>query len=342
MKETVSNIIKSIIKGWKKRIVLISYATLIAAIANGWYLDIIGYLKNDDMFETTIRAEYGDIGIYEVLTCLIITAFYIAYLCYNYKRYASGSKSNTITINNKNKNQTGNNINNGVQVINNFNDISNKQNSSLQTDLFQSVYILYFNEIFSLINVKDYSNWCYGLAITGETIISRNQLNNLERASKYCQSRVPHKNYELYDSLIKDLGYLLKDLSELIGMHTKESSDGILRTVKFYHIREYDRKRYDYLHDIYIKYVLLIGDLTFELTRMLNLILEKVRIEDPTFLIDEGILRIYSIDEDIIYRTEEKSNAPYPGINEFIKANEHRTLHYSSSFDYDVEIFWNV
>lgn len=342
MKEKIFDLLKSIVKGWGNKAILISYAIIIAIIANGWYLDIIGLIKEDGTFSATIRAEYGNIGLYEAIVCLIATAFYIAYLCFNYISYKRNNSQNMISINNKNKKQTGNNINNGVQVINNYNGSSKEQEVKEPNDIFTIVYIPYFEKIFGYFDVSNYQYWSYDLAINGETIINKKRFNNIRVASDYCLSRAKHKGYEKYDSLIHNLGILLKDLHELIYCNAFECTDGTIRIKKFYKIKEYNTDRYNHLQNIYLDYVRAIADLTFEMTRMLNYILEIVRKKKPTFLLNVGEMRIDTVSQSIEYREEEKNLSPYPGLRDFIKVNEERIPHYSGNFDYDPEIFWNV
>lgn len=320
---------------------LIGYAGIMAVVANGWYLDIIGALSSDKDFAAQFRVAHGHIGLYDFLVCALITGFYIIYVRYNYQ---SDKKENVGLISMTGNEQSHNSgtINNGVIINYGGKDAVIKLNSPHQDDLFDSVYIPYFSRIFEYIDLKDYSNWCYGLAVSGETCISRQQLSNLQKAAQYSSSRTTHAQYGKYDSLIQNLGMLLHDLTGLIELHTTETSDGMLRVNKFYKINVYDEQRYRYLHGMYMKYVWLIGDLTFELTRMVNYILDEVRSEKPSFLVDEGVATVHDVNELIEYSQEEKNGSPYPGIKEFVKVNRSRNPHYSSDFNYDVDIFSQV
>ena len=72
--------------------------------------------------------------------------------------------------------------------------------------------------------------------------------------------------------------------------------------------------------------------MTLELTRLLNLLLERIRERVPDYQIDEGVFVIDSIvREKTAYCENEKSDSPYPGLNKFVKIRSSRNYCYSKT-----------
>ena len=72
--------------------------------------------------------------------------------------------------------------------------------------------------------------------------------------------------------------------------------------------------------------------MTLELTRLLNLILERIRQRVPDYHIDEGVFVIDSIArEKTAYCDKEKSDSPYPGLNKFVQIRSARNYCYSKT-----------
>lgn len=107
----------------------------------------------------------------------------------------------------------------------------------------------------------------------------------------------------------------------------------MLATRKFYKIREWNPEEYDELHKKYMYHVALVEDLTYELTRGLNYLFEKVReFILPSYRLDEGVLlieigpfidftwRTYRLE----YKEEEKADYPYPNLKDFMRIRESR------------------
>lgn len=82
----------------------------------------------------------------------------------------------------------------------------------------------------------------------------------------------------------------------------------------------------------YNEYCFLLCDMTMELTRLLNLILERIREKKTNFHIEDGILIINSIERTAVeYQKTEKSNCPYLGIEQFVKIRSTRNCCYSKT-----------
>lgn len=66
---------------------------------------------------------------------------------------------------------------------------------------------------------------------------------------------------------------------------------------------------------------MLVSDMIFELARLCNLILSRIRMLYPEYKKELGILHINNrfSSPDMIYREAEMTDAPYPGLKQFIK-----------------------
>jgi len=83
----------------------------------------------------------------------------------------------------------------------------------------------------------------------------------------------------------------------------------------------------------YNEHVFLISDLLFELARLGNLILSRIRAIHPEYKRELGILYIDDRvnTPDLVYREEEISDSPYPGIKDFISVRLSREKHLGTS-----------
>ena len=74
---------------------------------------------------------------------------------------------------------------------------------------------------------------------------------------------------------------------------------------------------------------MLVSDMILELARLCNLILSRIRMLYPEYKKELGILHINNrfSSPDLIYREAEISDAPYPGLKQFIKLRLTRGSH---------------
>ena len=103
----------------------------------------------------------------------------------------------------------------------------------------------------------------------------------------------------------------------------------LLRTERFYKIREWDPELYRTLLEEYNAHECLVCDLFFELTRAANYVCDRVReYIFPGFRLKEGALLILrhsvgyelkTIHARLEYRGGERTDTPYPGLKEFKK-----------------------
>lgn len=212
--------------------------------------------------------------------------------------------------------------------LKNVNEISIAENQMPQ-DLFNICYLPLLEKIFSLIDMQNYSQWTYNWAFSGTSKISIVTYSNLEKIRDLVKRMCYHDGYEPYNSLLKNLDILLTDYLDLCEQHLISLRNDTYSIERFYK-KIPNNPEYETLLKEYQEYSLLLCDVTLELTRILNLLLEKIREKVPDFHVEDGILLIKSIErENVMYQKNEKTNSPYPGLKEFLKIRSTRTLCYS-------------
>lgn len=199
------------------------------------------------------------------------------------------------------------------------------------TDLFDTVYIPYFEQIFNYLNIEQFKDWSYYLAESGTTRITVKQYNDLINLVNYIRSRQFFDEYKEWNDLMNNLLLLINDLICVLNRHLIPFGDNCFTIDKFYKKEEYNEQYNDDLVSFY-KEIFLISDLTLELTRLCNYILEKIRALKPDFFLHVGVLIIRDSKWDKIkYQECEISNKPYPGLSEFEKIKSNRKQSYTST-----------
>lgn len=150
----------------------------------------------------------------------------------------------------------------------------------------------------------------------------------------------PHR-YPVLESGFTNFRRVLSDFLKVFHLHAEAAADEFY-TKKFYHIDEWNPARYEALFRQYIFHVRLVEDLLLELTRSANYICDIARtFVDPTFRSHEGALIVGSGPyEDmswrlhrVEYRGEERTDAPYPGLDQFKRIRKTRDLHFGVGTD---------
>lgn len=210
----------------------------------------------------------------------------------------------------------------------NANLISNKHNI---VDLFSPCYLPIFEQIFSLVDMPNYSEWTYYWGIAGKPKIYINTLKNLEKLRDFLLRINYHKEYEAYNSLLMNLGQLVSDYINVSNEHLVSFGKDAYTIEPFYKKIPHD-PNYDFLLNKYKEYCFLIADLTLEMTRLLNYILEKIREKAPEFHIKDGVLIVASINREYVeYQPNEKNENPYPGLKSFVIIRASRNKYYSKT-----------
>ena len=76
--------------------------------------------------------------------------------------------------------------------------------------------------------------------------------------------------------------------------------------------------------------VMMLSDLVFEQTRLLNLILKRMRSFMPDYQVEAGKLMTDSVVEHNEYREDEETTSPYPGLKEYMVIRSTRNYHIGS------------
>lgn len=194
-----------------------------------------------------------------------------------------------------------------------------RPNDVTSNDLFLSCYIPVFDKILSLVDMQNYPYWTYNWAMAGTSKISIATYHSLEDLNSFLQRISYHQDYDVYDNLLKNLGTLVSDYLYLCNKHIEIYGQEVYTIERFYK-KIPNNLDYESQLNEFNEYCWLICDMTLELTRLLNLLMERIREKVSNYHIDEGIFVIDTIDrEKTEYRNDEKSDSPYPGLKQFVK-----------------------
>ena len=217
-----------------------------------------------------------------------------------------------------------------VEEVNEIKNISECDENN--TDLFEKLYLPAFDHIFELLDLEHFSEWAYRCAMSGNPVLSKSIYDNLYSVVSYIRSRPKHREYALWDSLIRNLGLLIDDFTIVFLQYSVEIDENVYCIERFYK-RNPQNPNYAVDLEAYNQHVYLVSDVVFELARLCNLILSKIREQYPEYKKELGILYIsmgYS-SPDLIYKENEISDAPYPGIEKFIKDRLTRKPHFGKN-----------
>ena len=199
-------------------------------------------------------------------------------------------------------------------------------------DLFEQLYLPAFDHVFEMLEVNHFQEWTYSCAIGGSTILSASIYERLDQISNYIKSRPKHSQYSSWDALMHNLGLLVSDFQMVFSQHEERLDEKRYWVERFYK-RNPNNPHYERDLEAYNQYVYLVSDLLFELARLCNLILGRIRHLYPVYKQELGLLHIdndYS-SPDLVYSEEEISDAPYPGLDEFIRVRLSRETHYGTN-----------
>ena len=204
-------------------------------------------------------------------------------------------------------------------------------NDVASNDLFLSCYIPVFDKILSLVDMPNYSYWTYSWAMAGTSKISVATYRSLEDLNSFLQRISYHQGYEVYNNLLKNLGTLVSDYLYLCNEHIEKIGQEVYTIERFYK-RIPNNPDYENQLNEFNEYCWLICDMTLELTRLLNLLLERIRDKVSDYHIDEGVFVIDTMArEKTEYRNSEKSDSPYPGLKKFVQIRSDRNYYYSKT-----------
>ena len=208
--------------------------------------------------------------------------------------------------------------------------------SKSEIDLFDTWYLPAFHHIFDLLDIGHFQNWAYPCAIAGNTILKAYIYENLNKVPNYIMSRPKHQEFASFDALLRNLGMLVDDFETVYSQHAEKFGDDTYVVERFYK-RIPSNPNYERDLEAYNENVRLISDMLFELTRLCNLLLNRIRSIYPEYRQDVGMLHIdtrISV-PDLVYRESEISDTPYPGLKEYIKVRLSRETHLGSNPNID-------
>lgn len=179
-----------------------------------------------------------------------------------------------------------------------------------------------YNRIFELLDIKEYYCWAHYISISGDLKLSVKQYENLNKVVSVIHNRIKikKKSYQKIEDLLDNLALLVSDLITELNKHIITFGSQFYTVDKFYKNRGLYNPNYENdLHEYYI-YCRNLSNLTIELTRLLNLLMQEIREKDPDFLNEIGRLFILEAFNElpIEYDKNEISSTPYPGIDNFL------------------------
>lgn len=202
-------------------------------------------------------------------------------------------------------------------------------------DIFDRCYIPHLETIFNFVDSKKHPFCCWTArwVVAGSPRISKEQYENLESLERLLLRIAPHPECGWLDSLLGNLHELVKDYI-FVSDHYMEIHGNVCYVETFYKSSPHN-PHYDEQLERYNEYVFLIYDMTFELARLLNYILERVRSSyQPDFMNERGIMVIGNEKrESVLYQESEKCDAPYPGLKDFLRERKKRLCYLGNEED---------
>lgn len=218
--------------------------------------------------------------------------------------------------------------------------------SNLVTDVAKQkddeVYATYIQKIVDLAHISNWNAWTSWL-LGSSCSIDKNIYEDIVKLPEYIISRVWPKRYQELEDAIFNVKAVMVDLLKVFAEYSDEKENSnVIRTERFYKIREWDEERYNYLLKKYEYHIDLIDDLTIELTRAFNFLFDKVRqyifsgyrMEEGHLLITRGPDMSMSYHTfKIEYKADERTSAPYPGLKKFMEIRTQRDLSYGKGVE---------
>lgn len=223
-----------------------------------------------------------------------------------------------------------------------------KQNLILDTvkQREDEVYASYIDDFLKLIDIENYKAWTSWLLSSDYPKMSKEQYDKLQELIDYIISRVWYKRYPELENALLNFKNVLNDLLNVFDKYaeTNTRNEEQICTRKFYKIDSWDNELYHSLLSKYMYHVNLVIDLTVELTRAINYLFDKVRLQLlPSFRIKEGVLLIeigpfmdmswrkYRVE----YKQEERIDIPYPGLRKFMEMRSNRDISWGKGYSED-------
>jgi hypothetical protein len=179
--------------------------------------------------------------------------------------------------------------------------------------------------------------------LQAEPYVSKEFFAGINSLREWLLSRVWPPRYPALRAALLSFRSVAEDFSNVFRRHSKRHGDGDdLWTEKFYRIDEWNPELYDLLLKRFNYHVDLVHDLTYELTRAANYVCDQTReCLDRTFRIEPGVLLVRrGMDTSMMeytyrseYRGDERTEHPYPGLNEFLHVRASRDVNQGTGDD---------
>jgi hypothetical protein len=192
------------------------------------------------------------------------------------------------------------------------------------------IYASYVDEWASKADLDNWRNTCSWLS-ADTPALPKTWYDKQKEFLTWIIGRIWPGRYPLLEAALYNYKAVLQDLLNVFDQHIDDDRDGdhIIYTEKFYKIREWNEKKYAQLAQQYDEHVNLVNDLFFELTRAANYICDRVRqsifdgyrLKEGALLIERHNVgfELKTVRIRVEYRGDERTEVPYPGLDEFKK-----------------------
>ena len=177
------------------------------------------------------------------------------------------------------------------------------------------------------VGLDKWQNWSsFVLGGGGYPKIHKDIHSSLEATREWLLSRVLPQRYPEIESSLQNFRLVLQDFINVFAEHSEPFGEDMLATERFYKIDEWNPERYERLGQLHEYHVDLVQDLMLELTRSANYVCDRIRERYfPAFRLKEGVLLAsHGPYMGVTYKTgryeyrgDERTDRPYPGLEEF-------------------------
>lgn len=206
------------------------------------------------------------------------------------------------------------------------------------SDGFRQFYLPVFDTIFNLLHLEHFDQWAMKVAIDALVRLPEDVYNGMVECQGVIKHSVKSKEYPRWNSLMDNLKMLLVDFLQVVRQHAwwQEGHGWVVERFDKMNCGRSDLSEQERQTKAYVEYTYLLSDLIFELARLCNLILERIREICPGYKQMEIGCLFVGEEENLFYREDEKTDAPYPGIDNYISQRLRRTTHYGQSGTIDI------
>lgn len=205
-------------------------------------------------------------------------------------------------------------------------------------------YMTYIDKWEELLDLNNWNSWSSLVLGGGQPGLSTAQDSKLNEIRSWLLGRIWPGRYLELEAAIINFRHVLEDFYTVFHEHAelRGRGDDVLKTRKFYKIREWDTVRYNKLAAEYDYHVDLVQDLLLELTRATNYVCDKVReFIMPGYRLAAGAVLVTSGPHmdfkyhtyRVEYRGEERTLRPYPGLEQFKRNRTNRDRCFGSNTD---------